>query len=81
MELQARNEQRAIGIDLSAEVDNYAAPPPTDDVPLLRDDRAPVDSLLDAMVGQRYVVRESAANGSVSNATATSPGRGRMPMA
>ena len=32
------------------------------DVPVLRDDRAPVDSLLDPMVGQRYVVQESNAS-------------------
>jgi spermidine synthase len=65
-ELLARNERRDVGIDLRAEVRDYAAPPPTDDVPVLRDDRAPVDSLLDPMVGQRYVVQESS-----ENATAT----------
>lgn len=58
-ELLARNERRDIGIDLRAEVWTYAPPPPTDDVPVLRDDRAPVDSLLDPMVGQRYVIQES----------------------
>jgi len=66
-QLLARNERRDIGIDLDAEIRTYAAAPRTDDVPLLRDDRAPVDSLLDPMVGQRYVVQESGAN--ESNAT------------
>ena len=54
-ELQARNERRDIGIDLSEELDSYRREEPTDDVPILRDDRAPVDSLLDGMTGQRYV--------------------------
>ena len=54
-ELQARNERRGIGIDLSDELDSYRRDEPTDDVPILRDDRAPVDSLLDGMTGQRYV--------------------------
>jgi spermidine synthase len=60
-ELLARNERRAIGIDLSSEIRTYAPAPSTDDVPVLRDDRAPVDSLLDPMVGQRYVIQESKA--------------------
>jgi spermidine synthase len=61
-QLRARNERRDIGIDLSAAIGDYADPPPTDDVPVLRDDRAPVDSLLDSMVGYRYVVQESNAS-------------------
>jgi spermidine synthase len=59
-ELLARNDRRDVGIDLRSEVRSYAPAPPTDDVPLLRDDRAPVDSLLDPMVGQRYVIQETA---------------------
>nr|WP_248896038.1 fused MFS/spermidine synthase [Haloplanus sp. XH21] len=66
--LQRRNERRDIGIDLSTEVDTYRDPPPTDDVPLLRDERAPVDSLLNPMVGRRYVVQRTVENGT---ATAT----------
>ncbi|MDS0294164.1 spermidine synthase [Halogeometricum luteum] len=58
-ELLDRNAEREIGIDLSSEIRNYREAPPTDDVPVLRDDRAPVDSLLDPMVGQRYVLQES----------------------
>ena len=68
-ELQARNQRRDIGIDLAAELSSYRNDEPTDDVPLLRDDRAPVDSLLDPMVGQRYVIQK--ANESEENTTAT----------
>jgi len=53
--LQARNDRRDVGVDLAAELDSYRREEPTDDVPILRDDRAPVDALLDDMVGQRYV--------------------------
>jgi len=57
--LHRRNDRRDIGIDLSEEIEMYRAPPSTDDVPVLRDDRAPVDALLDPMVGQRYVVQRT----------------------
>ncbi|MFC7224616.1 spermidine synthase [Halalkalicoccus sp. GCM10025322] len=70
-ELRERNERRDVGIDLSEEIETYRAPPETDDVPVLRDDRAPVDSLLDPMVGQRYVIEESGENES-ENETARS---------
>jgi spermidine synthase len=76
-ELLARNERREIGIDLREAIRGYMPPPETDDVPVLRDDRAPVGSLLDSMVGQRYVVEETAPgagnrNGTVGeNGTAT----------
>jgi len=58
-ELLDRNAARDIGIDLEREIRYYREPPRTEDVPVLRDDRAPVDSLLDPMVGQRYVVSEA----------------------
>ena len=74
-ELLARNERRDIGINLSGEIRTYRSPPPTDDVPVLRDDRAPVDSLLDPMVGQRYVIQETDANRS-ANGTAAPALRG-----
>ena len=62
-ELQARSERRDIGIDLASDVSSYRRDEPTDDVPVLRDDRAPVDSLLDGAVGQRYVrVRSNETN-------------------
>jgi spermidine synthase len=76
-ELLARNDRRDIGIDLTEEIRTYRrSAPPTDDVPVLRDDRAPVDRLLDPMVGQRYVLQEadesneSAARESADNASA-----------
>ena len=57
-DLRARNDRRDIGLDLSAEIGRYrpASEVPTVDVPLLRDDYAPVDSLLDEQVDKRYVV-------------------------
>jgi len=58
-ELRERNRRRDIGIDLTEEIGSYQRSVPTDDVPILRDDRAPVDSLLEPMVGQRYVVQET----------------------
>jgi spermidine synthase len=58
-ELQERNRKRDIGIDLEDEITNYRHDESTDDAPLLRDDKAPVDSLLDPMVGQRYVIEQA----------------------
>jgi len=70
--LRERNAAGAAGLDLSDEIGDYdATPPPTDDVPVLRDDRAPVDSLLDPLVGQRYVVER--ANESTDGARAGLP--------
>ena len=77
-ELQARNDRRDIGVDLSDELDSYRREEPTDDVPVLRDDRAPVDALLDGMVGQRYVrvrANESADGTGIDGADA---GAGRV---
>jgi spermidine synthase len=68
-QLRERNAAREIGIDLSAEVGRYADPPPTDGAPLLTDDHAPVDSLLDPMVGYRYVVQETGAGANATNGT------------
>ncbi|WP_135829167.1 spermidine synthase [Halorussus halobius] len=71
-ELERRNDRRDIGIDLSSEIESYRDSAPTDDVPVLRDDHAPVDSLLDPMVGQRYVIQESGENASVESRVAPS---------
>ena len=68
-ELQARNERRDIGVDLAPELASYRRDEPTDDVPVLRDDRAPVDSLLDGMVGQRYVRVRANASENTSDTT------------
>ncbi|AUV82725.1 spermidine synthase [Salinigranum rubrum] len=67
-QLRARNAERDIGIDLSGELRTYRRSEETADVPVLRDDRAPVDDLLDPMVGQRYVVDD--AEEAEENATA-----------
>ncbi|AXG04985.1 spermidine synthase [Haloplanus rubicundus] len=72
-ELKARNEARNVGIDLADEIEMYRPPPRTDDVPVLRDDRAPVDALLDPMVGQRYVIQRTDVNGSETAARAARP--------
>ncbi|WP_135821870.1 spermidine synthase [Halostella litorea] len=58
-ELRERNEERDVGLDLSDEIANFERSAETDGVPVLRDDRAPVDSLLEPMAGQRYVVEET----------------------
>nr|WP_199243411.1 fused MFS/spermidine synthase [Halopenitus persicus] len=71
--LRDRNARRDIGIDLSAEIDDYRVEEDVGDAPILRDDYAPVDALLDPMVGQRYVIDEA---GSVENASAGSDGGG-----
>ena len=64
-ELRRRNDARDIGIDLDDAISHYRATVPTDDVPVLRDDHAPVDSLVDPMIGQRYVVNQTVPRGSV----------------
>ncbi|MFA1611411.1 spermidine synthase [Halobellus rubicundus] len=71
-ELQGRNDRRDIGIDLAADLSSYRRGEPTDDVPVLTDDRAPVDSLLDEAVGQRYVrVRTNESTNGTATAAAT----------
>ena len=65
-------EDTYIGFDLAGDLDSYRTDEPTDDVPILRDDRAPVDSLLDNAVGQRYVrVRANDSNGTAAVADET----------
>ncbi len=58
-DLVERNDERDLSVDLSAAIDNRMAAPDTDDAPVLRDDRGEVDSLLDPMFGQRYVIEET----------------------
>ncbi|WP_255168592.1 spermidine synthase [Natrononativus amylolyticus] len=57
--LQERNAEREIGIDLETAVGYYEGDVDTTGAPVLEDDNAPVDSLLDPMVGQRYVIEET----------------------
>ncbi|MFC7213247.1 spermidine synthase [Saliphagus sp. GCM10025334] len=58
-DLQVRNQNTDLPIDLEDEIENYMAEPNTDDVPVLTDDRAAVDELLDPMLGQQYVIEET----------------------
>jgi spermidine synthase len=57
-QLLQRNRERNIGINLSSEISSYQPPPHTDDVPLLTDDQAPVDKLLDPLMGRKYVIEQ-----------------------
>ena len=61
-ELHERNDAVAGAPDLENEIDHHIEDVDTSGVPVLRDDRAPVDDLLDPMVGQRYVIEESSAS-------------------
>ncbi|ELZ04272.1 spermidine synthase [Natrialba aegyptia] len=74
-ELEARNDARAetMGVDLGSAIDNRLDEPNTDDAPVLRDDRGEVDSLLDPMLGQRYVIEESADDGGGGTEADTEP--------
>jgi spermidine synthase len=54
-----RNREREIGIDLSAEIDFYQRDVAVGDAPLLRDDFAPVDSLLARQIDTRYVIERA----------------------
>ncbi len=56
-DLERRNAERDIGIDLSDAISHHRGTIDTGDAPLLRDDRAPVDQLLDPLSGQRYTVQ------------------------
>ena len=66
--LRARNDRRDVGLDLESEVDDYRRTEPDPEAPVLRDDYAPVDSLLDPMAGRRYVIERT-------NETETADGR------
>lgn len=58
-DLNRRNNQRKIGINLSAEISNMMDVESTGDVPMLHDERAPVDRLLEPLVGSEYVIEQS----------------------
>jgi len=55
-ELHRLNDRKDIGIDLDRAIDFYRRDLPTENVPVLRDDRAPVDRLLDPALGGQYVI-------------------------
>ena len=58
-QLEERNRERDIGIDLSRDIRSYRADVEVGDVPILRDDYAPVDRLLRSQAGERYVVEST----------------------
>lgn len=68
---RAREREARVGLNLTDEVARYLGPGDvrTDDVPILTDDFAPVDRLLDPQLGRRYVVERN-----TSNTTALGPG-------
>lgn len=71
-DLERRNAERDLPVDLEPAIDNYMEEPDTDGAPVLTDDHAPVDRLLDPMVGQRYIIEESSdATGERSQAAAS----------
>ncbi|MFB6198690.1 MAG: spermidine synthase, partial [Halobacteriaceae archaeon] len=57
--LLKRNRRRDIGINLSYEISFYRTNVKTGDVPILRDDRAPITRLLEPMIGQKYVIEQN----------------------
>ncbi len=65
-ELEARNRQRDIGYDLEDAIERSVGEVETADVPVLRDGKAPVDALLDPMLGRKYIIEESGEPGNVT---------------
>jgi spermidine synthase len=63
-ELERLAAERDIGIDLTSAVEQYtpASEVQTSDVPVLTDEHAPVDALLQGQVGKEYVVLENESN-------------------
>ncbi len=61
-QFRERNRERDIGIDLSREIGHYQGSVVVGDAPLLRDDYAPVDSLLASQVDTEYVVERTDGN-------------------
>jgi len=76
-ELRRRAAARDVGADLSRAVGFYRADVRTDDVPVLRDGRAPVERLLDPMAGKAYVVEGT--NGTASASASASASAERKP--
>ncbi|UWG48804.1 Spermidine synthase [Halanaeroarchaeum sp. HSR-CO] len=67
-QLQTRAEERDVGVPLETAVSRMMDSDTirTDDVPVLRDDKAPVDELLDSQLDRRYVVSETNETASVA---------------
>ncbi|SDJ43630.1 spermidine synthase [Natronorubrum texcoconense] len=71
-DLLERNDDRELSVDLADQIDNHLGEPDPD-APILRDDRGEVDSLLDPMLGQRYVVEETGGSSSSEPPAALAP--------
>ncbi len=67
-EFRELDRRRDVGLDLSTEIGQYRGPGDvnTTGVPVLRDDHAPVDALVDAQVGREYVVARNGSNGTAT---------------
>ncbi len=63
-QLQKINRKKDIGINLTEEINFYQNKQniETTNVPILKDDRAPVSQLLDPMFGQKYIIEENKTN-------------------
>ncbi|MFB6112590.1 MAG: spermidine synthase [Halodesulfurarchaeum sp.] len=72
-ELLARNRRRDIGYDMSDAINRSVGSVETDDVPVLSDNYAPVERLLDPMLGRKYVI-EGRYTGNVTTRTVRTVG-------
>jgi len=61
-DLLERNDGDHLETDLEGHVGNLLSEPDVDDVPILEDDHAAVEALLDPMLGQQYVIEETDAD-------------------
>lgn len=57
-QLWERNQNRGIGIDLEYAITFYQEDVDTSGVDVLTDDKAPVDKLMEPMIGEEYVIEE-----------------------
>jgi len=57
--VERRDRERDIGIELDDPISRYRSDVPVGDAPILRDEYAPVDRLLQSQTGKRYVVERS----------------------
>jgi len=67
-ELQVRHRERPIGYDVGDALNRSVGDVNTADVPVLRDGKAPVDALIDPMLGRKYFV-EQATEGNTTEVT------------
>ena len=73
-ELEARYAARDIGYDVSDAIDRRVRTVETADVPVLLDGKAPVDSLLDPMLGRKYVIEQTGGGNGTEVTTVSAAG-------